>query len=161
MISHDLGDFEPLDARERCDQAYGFHHIGRDDESRDELALFFDVGWLPYPDFLEDELWSLINEIGGRVRAYSVFASPDHSAEQLQALLTRNLNRARPIVANERSPSSIAIVELARPSIFAVDTMLRAYSAYLGYADISWPSDLRSIITAQQCRHGPIEVDPE
>jgi hypothetical protein len=45
---------------------------------------------------------------------------------------------------------TIVIVELAKPASAFVDSALRAYTAYVGYGDISWPSDFRSVITANQ-----------
>ena len=59
-FEHDADDFEPLDANERCDAVYGAYHIGRCDESRDEIALMFDTHWLhpnnPTPTLIDQLL---------------------------------------------------------------------------------------------------------
>jgi hypothetical protein len=68
-IDNDLDDIEPLSALERCKQYYGAYHIGREDETRDEVALFFDAQMFPDPDFVENRLWSIINRFGGRLSA--------------------------------------------------------------------------------------------
>lgn len=146
---HEPEDIEPLDAGERCDKAYGNYHIGREDESRDELALFFDTRWLPEPDFLDRKLSAIINHYDGRVIAFSEYASTEHSDEQLQELLRLNICAARSFDAVINVDLSVAVVELVKPTVAAVDTGLRAYTAYVGYGIISWPSIFRSVITAR------------
>lgn len=146
---HDSDDFEPCDAGERCDAAYGNYHIGREDETRDELALLFDARWLPDVGFLTDGLWAIIHRNGGRLMAFSVYTSTKHSDDRLQGLLRTKVSSARSFDVVRNAPLSVAVLELARPATFAVDNALRAYTAYVGYGNISWPSDFRSIVTAE------------
>lgn len=147
---HELDDFEPLDADERCDQAYGLYHIGREDERRDEIALFFDGRWLPDPYFLKRGLWSIVNRHNGRLMAFSEYKSAEHSDEQLQRLLCENVYCMRSFDVGSDEALTVVIVELVKPAVWSVDNALRAYTSYIGYADISWPSGLRSVITARQ-----------
>lgn len=143
-------DIEPLDASERCDQAYGNYHIGREDETREELALFFDTQWLPDPSFLDCGLWSIINPYGGRLMTLSEYCPGEEAALELLELLGPNFCVARsPEVAAEVA-LTVAVVELTKPPIEAVHTKLRAYTSYIGYGIVSWPSHFRSIITSRQ-----------
>lgn len=146
----DPNDFEPLDADERCDKAYGNCHIGRDDESRYEIALFFNPVWLPNPEFFQREMWSIVYHYDGRVMALSEYASAEHSNERLQELLGANIRPAKCFAVASNVSLSVAVVELAKPAIDAVDSALRAYTAYVGYGNISSPSDFRTIIAARQ-----------
>lgn len=143
----DPGDIEPWDADERFDEAYGHYHIGRDDETRDELALFFDTRLLPEPEFLDVRLWSIINRHAGRLMAFSEYACDAHSDEQLGDLWRASFRSARTPNFLPEDVLAVAVVELERSTIAAVDTALKAYSAYVGFGDISWPNHLRSIIT--------------
>lgn len=142
-------DLEPLDADERLDKVYGLYHIGRDDETRDELALFFDPALTPEPDFLTRRLWMIVNAHGGRLCAFSEFSSAARSHRQLEKLADASIRYARTFDGNFDS-LCVVIVELAKPASTFLDSALRAYTAYVGYGDISWPSDFRSVITANQ-----------
>lgn len=146
----DPDDIEPICATERCDQFYGPHHIGRDDETRDELALFFDAQLFPEPNFLTQRLWSIINRFGGRFCALSEYVSDEHLDHQLDQLLLWNAKMARTFDGVSKATPSVAIVELAKPTVTFVDAALRPYTAYYGYGNIGWPSTFRSIITANQ-----------
>ncbi|WP_118858316.1 hypothetical protein [Sphingomonas mesophila] len=147
-VSLEPDDIEPWDADERLDHAYGHYHIGREDETRDELALFFDTRWLPEPDFLEVRLWSIVNQNDGRFIAFSKYASDAHSDNPVGELLRANIRPARTPLLPE-DVLTVAVVELERSAVEAVDTALQAYSAYVGFGDISWPNYLRSTITRQ------------
>lgn len=147
--NYDLDDIEPLCASERCDQHYGAYHIGREDETRDEVALFFEAQLFPEPDFLTNRLWSIINRHGGRLSAFSEYAIAK-SNQHLHEPLSANIQLARSLPLNPETTLEIAVVELAKPSVEFVDSTLRSYTAYVGCSNISWPSNFRSLITAGQ-----------
>ena len=143
----DPNDIEPLDAYERCDAVYGAYHIGRDDESRAEVALFFDPRWLPEPDFLRLGMWSILNRHSGRLLGLSECDFTRYSKGHCRELLQKNMVLATNLAELPTCPWAVAVVELAGPSLWPVDTALRVYTAYVGYADISWPTHFRSHIT--------------
>lgn len=142
-------DFEPLDQGERRDAVFGSHHIGREDETREEIALFFDIHWLPDASFFEWQLRSLIHHNGGRVMGFSSYQSTVYSNAQLQDFLSAIVCSARQFNVGSNDPLSVVVVELTKPTIDPVHTALKAYTAYVGHGNISCPSDFRSIVTAE------------
>ena len=93
-FEHDADDYEPLDANERCEAVYGAYHIGRCDETRDEIALMFDTHWL-HPNnrtqTLIDQLLTAAAGLDVQLEAWGHFSSPDHSDNELYAVLLDQL----------------------------------------------------------------------
>lgn len=143
-------DFEPFDAGERLDAVFGHYHIGRDDEKRDEVALFFDAQLYFGPVFMERTLPSIIIGHNGRMIAHSEYASPEHSEGHLDQLLRANAILARSFKVVPPFDLAVVIVELQKPAITFVDEALQSCTGYFGYGNISWPSEFRSVITANQ-----------
>jgi hypothetical protein len=81
--------------------------------------------------------------------AVSEYASDDYSDQQLEELLRAHTRFARSFDLVSDAALEVAVVELAKPAVQDVNTALRAYTAYVGYGNISWPSKFRSIIMAR------------
>lgn len=149
-ISYQPDDFEPLDADERCDSAFGHYHIGREDESRSEIALLFDANWLPNPTFLSDGLWSVVNRHDGRLISSGELPSESPHLEAIVELIRANVRVPRALQIQGSADVSAVIVELSRHAIPDVDKALGIYTAYLGWGDVSYPSPFRTAINEGQ-----------
>ena len=93
-FEHDADDFEPLDVNERCDAIYGAYHIGRCDETRDEIALMFDTHWL-HPnnrtETLTDQLLTVAASLDVQLEAWGQYRSLIRSDNELHAALIDQL----------------------------------------------------------------------
>ena len=93
-FEHDADDFEPLDANERCDGIYGAYHIGRCDETHDEIALMFDTHWL-HPnnrtETLTDQLLTVAASLDVQLEAWGQYRSLIRSDNELHAALIDQL----------------------------------------------------------------------
>lgn len=142
-------DCEPLDPVERWHAVYGPYHIGLCDPGRSEIALVFDTRWIPTLE-PADELWGQLERVleqhDGVVRRCGSYASPDHVPDHMHAALVEELAAIRAFDFPEEDALYVAVVELPSSSVANVGRALRNFPSYVGLANVSWPSELRSLL---------------
>ena len=141
-------DFEPLDAIERCDAVYGAYHIGRCDESRDEIALMFDTHWLHPVDrtrTLIDQLLTAVAGLDVQLEAWGHFSSPNQSDNELYAALLDQLLARRRVGRIVSARMFVVRLTLSGNATWELDRRLRQHPSYAGYADLSYPNALRTL----------------
>lgn len=149
-FEHDADDFEPLDASERCEAAYGAYHIGRCDEGRDEIALMFDTRWLDPLDrtrALIDQLVTIAAGLDVHFEAWGHYGSPVLSDHELYAALRDQLRAARPFDRVVARRLFIVWLNLSGTGTWELHRRLRRLASYVGYADLRYPNTLRTLAT--------------
>ena len=147
-FEHDADDFEPLDANERCDAVYGAYHIGRSDETRDEIALMFDTHWLHPNNRTRTLIEHLLKAAAGldvQLEAWGPYGSPNYSDSELYAVLLGQLCARRRVGRIVSARMLIVRLHLRDNSTWDLDRRLRQHPSYVGYADLSYPSTLRTL----------------
>lgn len=141
-------DVEPWDADERCEAACGPHHIGRFEESHAELALIFDPRGLETWERetqLKSVSWAFLRPFNGHLHGCTVIG-PTNSEERISGLLFDYLEPVRPCDFGEDTSVAIAVVDLPPDGVPGLHLTLANEPSYIGYANLSWPSDFRSIV---------------
>lgn len=147
-FEHDADDFEPLDANERCDAVYGAYHIGRCDETRNEIALMFDMHWLHPINRTQTLIYQLLTAAAGldvQLEAWGHYSSPNHSENELYGALLDQLCAARRVGRIVAARMFVVRVNLCGNATWELDRRLRQHPSYAGYADLSYPSALRTL----------------
>ena len=147
---HDADDFEPLDVSERCEAVYGPYHIGRCDESRDEIALMFDTRWLQPLDrtrTLNEQLLTIAMGLDVKLQAWGHYVSPVSPDHELYAALRDQLCAARPFDRVIARRLFVVRLDAATNGTWELDRRLRLLKSYVGYADLSFPTTLRTLAT--------------
>ena len=149
-FEHAADDFEPLDVSERCEAAYGPYHIGRCDESRDEIALMFDTRWhhpLDRTRTLIEELLTIAMDFDVNLQAWGRYVSPVRSDHTLYAALRDQLCAARPFDRVIARRLFVVRLDTATNGTWELNRRLRLLKSYVGYADLSYPTTLRTLAT--------------
>lgn len=147
LVSAD--DIEPLDALERCDAAYGPHHIGRFDESRAELALIFDPRWISSESPLvehQDPVWKALRSVDGHLHGWSFLGFLSPTRERDFRFLCNHLELSRSVDVDPQTYLIAAVVDLPPDAIVPLRQALDDHPSFVGYGNLSWPSDFRTIV---------------
>ncbi len=142
-------DSEPLDPAERFDAAYGSYHIGLCDRDRSEFALVFDARWIPTPNREAQILARIVSVLEGHeaiVRRVGWYGSPERTLDQVHAALMAELVAIRLFDFPEDISLYVAVVELRSLRAAQVIHALKDFQPFAGHANISWPSELRTIM---------------
>ena len=147
-FEHDADDFEPVDANERCDADYGAYHIGRCVETRDEVALMFDTHWLHAVNGTQTLIEHLLKAAAGldvQLEAWGHYRSPNHSDSELYAVLLDQLCARRRVGRIVSARLLVVRLHLRDNSTWELDHRLRQHPSYVGYADLNYPTTLRTL----------------
>ena len=152
-MTYDCADFEALDPGERCWDVYGYHHIGREDESLAELALIFDTRLIDqdeYGDIVRKHLLSCLVGFNPRFTHWGVYESSKHTDDELRAAFNANVWTKLSFGYGSCEDLFVIVIDVTCEggAVAAIDQRLEAYAPYIGYADISWPNALRTILNA-------------
>ena len=142
-------DFEPLDPAERWDAAFGPYHIGLCDPDRSEMALVYDARWIATPGpaaQIRDHVVDAIKGYDAVVRRQGWYASPEHTLDGLRCALVAELMAERALDFPGDNALYIVVVELPASRVLQVAAALADFQPFVGHANISWPSDLRTIL---------------
>ena len=142
-------DSEPFDPDERCDAAFGPYHIGLCDPNRSEIALVFDTRWMPSYGCtakIDNRITDALEGHEAVIARRGWYAAPGQTVDQMHAALVAELVAQRAFVFPEDNALYVVIVELPTSRVRHAARALANFHPYIGHANVSWPSELRSIL---------------